>query len=165
MSWWDDPAGWAAQARGEACRICRDWPSPDVVATLEATWVAMGERAPMRGYAFLVFRPRHVVELHELTEAEGAAFMRDVRRVSRAVAEATGAVKLNYEIHGNTAPHLHLHVFPRHHGDPFEGKPIDPTAVRHAVYAPGEYDALRERVRTALEREARPDASAPEGAS
>jgi diadenosine tetraphosphate (Ap4A) HIT family hydrolase len=149
MGWWNDPE-WPAAVRGEACRICREWPSPDTLATLEATWVAMGEDAPMRGYAFLVFRPRHVVELHELDDAEGAALMRDLRRVSRAVAAATGAVKLNYEIHGNTAPHLHVHVFPRYPGDPFEGRPIDPKSVRGPVYAAGEYERLRERVRLAL---------------
>ena len=38
----------------------------------------------MRGYACLVFK-RHVVELHDLSEDEGVAFMRDVRRLSAAV--------------------------------------------------------------------------------
>lgn len=32
---------------------------------------------------------------------------------------------MNYEIHGNTIPHLHMHLFPRFDGDPFEGRPID----------------------------------------
>lgn len=32
---------------------------------------------------------------------------------------------MNYEIHGNTVPHLHLHLFPRFDGDPFVGRPID----------------------------------------
>jgi hypothetical protein len=31
--------------------------------------------------------------------------------VSKALAAATGAVKLNYEIHGNSLPHLHMHFF------------------------------------------------------
>jgi len=103
----------------------------------------------MRGYACLVFR-RHAVELHDLSEAEGAAFMRDAQRLSRAVAEATGAVKLNYEVHGNTVPHLHLHVFPRYPGDGFEGRPIDPRAVAGSVYAPGEFPLVRARVEAAL---------------
>ena len=103
----------------------------------------------MRGYACLVFR-RHAVELHDLSEAEGAAFMRDAQRLSRAVAEATGAVKLNYEVHGNTVPHLHLHVFPRYPGDGFEGRPIDPRAVAGPVYAPGEFPLVRARMEAAL---------------
>jgi len=103
----------------------------------------------MRGYACLVLR-RHAVELHDLTAAEGATFMHDAQRLSRAVAVATGAVKLNYEIHGNTLPHLHLHVFPRYPGDPFEGHPIDPRAVTAPVYAPGEFARVRRRVQDVL---------------
>jgi diadenosine tetraphosphate (Ap4A) HIT family hydrolase len=34
--------------------------------------------------------------------------------------------KMNYEIHGNTIPHLHLHLFPRFAADPYEGGPINP---------------------------------------
>lgn len=87
----------------------------DVVAELEASWLTMPERGPMPGYACLVFR-RHAVELHDLSEAEGAAFMRANQRVSRVVADITDAVKLNYEVHGNTVPHLHMHIFPRYVG-------------------------------------------------
>ena len=105
----------------------------------------MTEDAPMRGYAWLPFR-RHVIELHDLSDEEGAAFMRDIQRVSQAIASATGAIKLNYEIHGNTVPHLHLHVFPRYVGDPFEGGPINPKIVRGSVYAPGDFDRLRSRI-------------------
>ncbi len=144
MSAWRDPERWAALREPAGCPICRDGPF-DVIAELESSWATMGERSPMRGYACLVFR-RHAIELHDLSEAEGAAFMRDAQRLSRAVAVATGAVKLNYEIHGNTIPHLHLHVFPRYAGDPFEGKPIDPRAVIGAVYEAGELETMRERV-------------------
>jgi diadenosine tetraphosphate (Ap4A) HIT family hydrolase len=130
--------------------VCRAGKPRDVVAELEASWVTMGEAAPMPGYACLVFR-RHAVELHDLDAAEGAAFMRDAQRLSRAVALATAAVKLNYEVHGNTLPHLHLHVFPRLVGDRFEDRPIDPRSVTGPVYAPGEFEAMRDRVVAALE--------------
>lgn len=45
--------------------------------------------------------------------------------VAREVDGALGPDKLNYEIHGNTIPHLHLHLFPRRLGDRFEGVPIN----------------------------------------
>jgi diadenosine tetraphosphate (Ap4A) HIT family hydrolase len=70
--------------------------------------------------------------------------MRDARKVSRAVAAATGAVKMNYEIHGNSLPHLHMHFFPRYRGDRFEGGPIDARVVKDLVYAPGEFERIRE---------------------
>ena len=151
VSAWRDPERWAALHEPAGCPICRDGPF-DVIAELESSWVTMGERSPMRGYACLVFK-RHAVELHDLSDAEGAAFMRDARRLSRAVAVATDAVKINYEIHGNTIPHLHLHVFPRYIGDPFEGKPIDPRSVTTPVYEPNEFEAMRAQVVARLREE------------
>jgi hypothetical protein len=67
-----------------------------------------------------VFR-RHAVELHDLSESEGAAFMRDIQRLSAALHLVTGAAKLNYEVHGNTIRHLHMHFYPRHPGDGLSG--------------------------------------------
>ncbi len=148
MSTWREPERWAALLSGDDCPICRS-ATPDALADLEVSRVMMGEDAPMRGYVWLAFR-RHAIELHDLTEAEGAAFMRDVQRVSRAVAAVTGAVKLNYEIHGNTVPHLHMHFFPRYVGDPFEGGPINPRAVGEPVYRPGEFAAMRRELVAAL---------------
>jgi diadenosine tetraphosphate (Ap4A) HIT family hydrolase len=88
--------------------------------------------------------------LHDLPEATAAAFMRDAQRLSRVLAAVTGSVKLNYEIHGNTIPHVHMHFFPRYRGDRFEGRPIDPRAVVQPVYPAGEFDAIRASVRAAL---------------
>jgi diadenosine tetraphosphate (Ap4A) HIT family hydrolase len=149
MSSWRDPDLWRALWHGDGCPICRPEVTRDSVAEFEVSRLMMGEDAPMRGYAWLAFR-RHVIELHELSEAEGTAFMRDIRRVSRALAATTGAVKLNYEIHGNTVPHLHMHFFPRYVGDRFEGGPINPRLVTEPVYGPGEFARTRQRVIEAL---------------
>jgi diadenosine tetraphosphate (Ap4A) HIT family hydrolase len=111
--------------------------------------VLIGRDDPVAGYVCLVFG-RHAVELHDLTEAEGTAFMRDLRRVSAAVARIVQPVKMNYEIHGNTAPHLHVHFFPRRVGDQFEGGPINPRAAKRPAYAPGEFEGFRERLQAAL---------------
>jgi diadenosine tetraphosphate (Ap4A) HIT family hydrolase len=153
MSQWADPVAWARLCSGEACVICRQGAPNDILAELETSWVTVNtvnEDAPMRGYTCLVLR-RHV-ELHDLGETEGAAFMRDVRRLSAAVQEVTGAVKLNYAVSGNTIPHVHMHFHPRYRGDPFEAGPIDARAVRRPVCAPGEFAALRARLREALGR-------------
>lgn len=149
MSKWTDPEEWARLLRAESCPVCLRGSPTDAVAELEASYLLAGEDAAVRGYCFLLLK-RHAVELYELTEEEAAAFMRDVRRASKAVHEATRAVKLNYEVHGNTIPHLHLHIFPRYAGDPFENRPVDPRSVKAPVYAPGEFDAFVERLRAAL---------------
>ena len=143
MSRWNDPAHWAALKNSTACPICIRSRPLDVVGVFEASWLTMQEDAPVRGYACLVSRT-HAVELHELDENQAQAFMRDIRRVSRALSAATGAVKLNYEIHGNTIPHLHMHFFPRYLGDRFEGRPIDPRLVVQPVYSRGEFAEMRE---------------------
>lgn len=150
MSQWADSDRWARLRTGEACVICRQGSPSEILVELETSWVTVNEHAPMRGYACLVFK-RHVVELHDLSEDEGAAFMRDVRRLSAAVQQVTGAVKLNYEVHGNTIPHLHMHFYPRYPGDPFEGGPINPKVVGKPAYAPGEINVVRKRFREALD--------------
>lgn len=154
MSTWRDPAKWANWVQGVDCPICRHVTEDlaadlSVLAELEVSRVVLPEHgAPMCGYVWMPFARRHVIELHELTAEEGAAFMRDIQRVGQALVGALpDIVKLNYELHGNTVPHLHLHVFPRYLGDPVEGGPITPKTVTVPVYATGdEYVALRTRL-------------------
>ena len=131
--------------------MCRS--KSDAAAELETSWVLIGPEDPVRGYACLVFA-RHAVEFHDLNEAEAGAFMRDMKRVSAAVAAITKPVKMNYEVHGNTAPHLHVHFFPRYRGDQFEGGPINPRIAKRPAYAPGEFEHFRERLRAALDARA-----------
>jgi diadenosine tetraphosphate (Ap4A) HIT family hydrolase len=149
MSQWTNPPQWAKLLSGEACPICLEGGPRDVLAQLSVSWVLFGEDAPMRGYTCLMFR-RHAIELHDLTEPEGTSFMRDVRLVSRAVKSLTGAVKMNYEVHGNTLPHLHMHFFPRYPGDPFEHGPVVPRSIRAPVYGTGEFAEYRTRLEALL---------------
>ena len=149
MSVWNDPDRWRALCSGEACPICRQAEPLDLIANLGANWLTMGESDPVRGYVCLVSKI-HVVDLHDLEEAAACAFMRDAQKVSKAVASVTGAVKMNYEIHGNSIPHLHMHFFPRYRGDQFEGQPINPRVVVRPVYAPGEFERLRSALLIAL---------------
>jgi diadenosine tetraphosphate (Ap4A) HIT family hydrolase len=149
MALWVDPNLWSALCSGAGCPICRRGEPLDVLVRLEASWVTMGEAAPMPGYVCLVSQT-HAVELHDLEEASASAFMRDAQKVSRAVASVTGAVKMNYEIHGNSLPHLHVHFFRRHRGDRFEGEPINPRLVVQPVYALGEFERTSAALALAL---------------
>ena len=144
MSNWNDRVRWQGLLDGSGCPICVRGEPLDIIAGLSSSWLTMPERAAVAGYVCLVSRV-HAVELHDLTDAQAASFMRDVQRVSAGVSRVTAAVKLNYEIHGNVLPHLHMHFFPRHVGDRFEGRPIDP-GLAEPVYAAGQYHAIRERL-------------------
>ena len=147
VSGWTDFQKWEARRSGADCRVCRS--KSDAIAQLETSWVLIGPDDPVRGYACLVFA-RHAVELHDLTEAEASALIRDMRRVSVAVAAIMKPIKMNYEVHGNTAPHLHVHFFPRYIGDQFEGGPINPRAAKRPAYAPGEFERFRDRLQAEL---------------
>ncbi|MCX7514413.1 HIT family protein [Frateuria hangzhouensis] len=149
MSKWNSPTAWSSLLDGSACPICVRGHPLDILETMGSAWLTMSEDAPMPGYVCLVSRV-HAVELHDLSEAQAAAFMSDARQVARALSVATGAVKLNYEIHGNTLPHLHMHFFPRYPGDPFEGGAIEPRRVQQPVYAPGQFSDIRTRLLAAL---------------
>lgn len=99
-----------------------------MIAELPSTWAVAPVAAAVRGYVCVVAR-RHVNEPFELPATEQQQFWADTMRVATAVAAVVSPIKMNYEIHGNTLPHLHLHLFPRHLDDPFVGGPIDPRRV------------------------------------
>ena len=99
------------------CPICDRGTPLDVIVEFEATWVTAGAEAPLPGYACVVSK-RHVVEPFELPGAELAAFWREAMLVAQALSGAVRPTKMNYEIHGNTIPHLHMHLYPRYPGDP-----------------------------------------------
>jgi diadenosine tetraphosphate (Ap4A) HIT family hydrolase len=149
MSKWNSPTEWQGLCDGSACPICVRGQPLDIIATLDSSWLTMPERAPMAGYVCLVSRV-HAVDLHDLSANQAAAFIQDAHRVSSVLSSVTGSVKLNYEIHGNTLPHLHMHFFPRYAGDPFEGRAIEPFRVTRPVYGRGQFAGLRERLVQAL---------------
>jgi diadenosine tetraphosphate (Ap4A) HIT family hydrolase len=122
---WSKPEEWARRRTPGGCIICTSGRPPDVVAELPSTWAVAPVVAPLRGYVCVVAR-RHVNEPFELPVDEQHQFWADSMRVAAAVASVVSPIKMNYEIHGNTLPHLHLHLFPRHADDPFVGGPIDP---------------------------------------
>lgn len=77
-----------------------------------------------RGLSVVVWRGRHVVEPTELTDAEAAAYGSEVLRVGRAIEAVMRPVKLNYDVLGNSVPHLHTHIVPRYADDPRPGWPF-----------------------------------------
>lgn len=110
----------------DGCPICDAGRPLDVIAELPTTWVTAQETAPLPGYVCVVAK-RHVDEPFLLADDEMVGFWRESMRVARALHALCRPTKMNYEIHGNSIPHLHLHLFPRFAGDPYEGGAIDWT--------------------------------------
>ena len=80
--------------------------------------------AIQRGYTVVVWRGRHVAEPTELEPDEAAAYWQELLRVGRALETHLEPVKLNYNLLGNSLPHLHAHVIPRYADDPKPGWPF-----------------------------------------
>lgn len=125
---WRNESAWQALRMPEGCPICHESRPSDVVGELTASWVTAPPIAPLPGYVAVVSK-RHVVEPFELPGAERAAFWEDAMHVAAMLAELFRPVKVNYEIHGNSIPHLHMHIYPRFPDDPFVGQPIDPRSA------------------------------------
>jgi len=123
-STWDDSSRWEELKKPGACPICLAGRPSDVLVELRATWITAGSNAPLPGYVCVVSK-HHVVEPFELPEGDRRAFWDEAMVAARVLERLFSPRKLNYEIHGNTIPHLHMHLFPRYVGDPFVGGPID----------------------------------------
>ena len=77
-----------------------------------------------RGYTISIWRGRHVAEPTELEPDEGSAYWLEVMRVARALESYLQPVKMNYDLLGNSLPHLHTHLVPRYADDPRPGWPF-----------------------------------------
>ncbi len=146
---WHDEATWSRLRRGEGCQLCGGEWLADSIVELPTSRVRVPARACMPGYVCAVYR-RHVAELHELTATESAAFGEDVRRLSAVVQRLTHAVKINLLSLGNLVPHLHVHICPRHPGDRFEGRAVDPGEVVDAYESPAAVRAYADALRHAI---------------
>jgi diadenosine tetraphosphate (Ap4A) HIT family hydrolase len=145
---WGNEERWKSLLDGSSCWTCASGPAGIVIAETSTTWATTRQQVPCRGYLCL-YTKRHVVEPYDLDPVEMAAFFADLANASRAVHKLFSPAKLNYEIHGNTNPHLHVHVFPRYLGDPFEGGPIRPSEL-HSTHTADEITQVANAVRAAF---------------
>ena len=97
--------------------------NPYFVAELETGYVVIGDYQLFEGYTLLLCK-EHVAELHNLNQETRLNFLEEMSLVAEAVYHAFKPKKLNYELLGNSEPHLHWHIFPRYAHDP---NPEGPT--------------------------------------
>lgn len=126
MEW---PESFYEMKGGVRCPVCADG-RPE--ATSDGVRFFAGEVADaylrrsdiQRGLSVVVWRGRHVAEPTELTTDEAARYWRELLEVGRAIEAAFRPVKMNYDLLGNSLPHLHTHVVPRYADDPRPGWPF-----------------------------------------
>ncbi len=97
--------------------------SPYFVKELETGYVVLADHQFYKGYTVFLSK-EHATELHELDSVFKRRFLEEMSLVAKAVFHAFNPVKLNYELLGNTNPHLHWHIIPRYADDLDPLKPI-----------------------------------------
>jgi diadenosine tetraphosphate (Ap4A) HIT family hydrolase len=141
---WADLDEWARRCQPDGCVICTAGHPYGIIGELTGSWVTTDPAVAVYGYACVISKV-HAAEPYELSEPDQMQFWRDSMAVAAELADLLRPVKMNYEIHGNTLPHLHMHLFPRRPDDPFVGRPIDAREVHHR-YSEDELARLRAAV-------------------
>ncbi len=153
MSFHTDYEGWLKRTDPRNCGVCTQAPMPEGmldIVELPHSWLETERLDCLKGACHLVAR-QHVINLYDLNDAELLALMKEVQVCARAIQRVTGAIHINYEIHGNTVPHLHIHLYPRYIDDPFPGRAID-YSQRKSWFTDEEFEEFVERMRGEIGR-------------
>jgi diadenosine tetraphosphate (Ap4A) HIT family hydrolase len=126
MEW---PPSFYELRRGKGCPACSEG-RPEETSLGARIFAGQVSDAYLRradiqlGYSISTWRGRHVVEPTELSSEEAVRYWLEALHVARALEEHFRPVKTNYEILGNSLPHLHTHVVLRYADDPRPGWPL-----------------------------------------
>lgn len=97
--------------------LARHGANDKVICRMPSGWAVMGDVQFLPGYCLLLPDPV-VASLNDLSIEARTAYLLDMTRMGDAVLAATGALRMNYEILGNSEPELHCHIFPRYASEP-----------------------------------------------
>src|ERR1700694_989201 len=106
----------------EGCEVCDRIANfipnhPCLIAELDTGYAVLADNQYDRGYTIFLAK-QCVPELHDLAPHVRPRFLEELALVAEAVFRAFEPRKLNYELLGNSVPHLHWHIFPRYADDP-----------------------------------------------
>jgi diadenosine tetraphosphate (Ap4A) HIT family hydrolase len=150
------PMDWTERVRGKDCAMCAGGRadvahgSSRVFAGRVSDAYLVRNDVGQRGYCVVIWRGRHVSDPTELSADEARDYFDEVLRVGRAIERQYKPIKMNFEMLGNSLPHLHTHVIPRYLDDGEPGQPShfmriarpDEAKIPEAQYA-SDLTALR----------------------
>lgn len=117
---WCSDAQWSKDLHAENCHFCTATDASRgeglLIQELPSSRLILSNNQHIRGYSILVLKSHHI-ELHDLAEDLAITFLKDLRASTAAISRAFSPRKLNIEIQGNQAPHLHAHIKPRYPDD------------------------------------------------
>ena len=117
------PEDWEARKQGTGCWFCQKQLGEPFYAGQVAD-AHLERHAIARGHAIVVYRERHVADFTRLSASEAAAYWQDIHIAGQLIEHVFVPCHMNYQLLGNLAPHLHVHVVPRYLDDPAPGKPL-----------------------------------------
>ncbi|MEO8491419.1 HIT domain-containing protein [Pseudomonas sp.] len=101
----------------ERVELARNGANDKVICPMASGWAVMGDVQFLPGYCLLLPDPV-VASLNDLDTQARVTYLLDMARLGDAVLAATNALRMNYEILGNSEPELHCHIFPRYASEP-----------------------------------------------
>jgi diadenosine tetraphosphate (Ap4A) HIT family hydrolase len=126
---WMPREQWDALVRGEDCPLCAELESQEAldahgytIADLSMSRLRLAANQSIPGYCVLICKT-HVREWYQLSSGDSRSYFEDMRQAALALEQVFSPVKMNFEILGNSIPHLHCHIKPRFYGDPAPGMP------------------------------------------
>jgi diadenosine tetraphosphate (Ap4A) HIT family hydrolase len=138
--------------KDQNCRYCtRTTDVVEIVADLEVSTLFITRDQTYRGRCILALKD-HKTELFQLGAAELEAFGRDMAKASKAIYDAFSPDKINYAAYGDTYPHVHFHLVPKHKDGKSWGGPFELTlgADPAGIVSPGELTKIIEQIKSKL---------------
>ena len=129
------PADWSERVRGKDCPMCAEGRPEEHhgnvrIFTGRVSDAYLQRRdGGQRGYTIVIWRGRHVADPTELDADEANTYFAEVLTVGRALERHCAPIKMNFEMLGNSLPHLHTHLVPRYLDD---GEPGHPAHMMRA---------------------------------
>jgi diadenosine tetraphosphate (Ap4A) HIT family hydrolase len=118
------------------------------ICDLEVSTIYLFKEQTYSGRCNVVYK-EHKSEITDLTEDQAAAFIRDARKVAKAIHKAFNPDKINYGAFADTMKHLHLHIVPKYEGGPSWGKTFEMNPQK-VLLKDEEYEALISKIKSNL---------------
>jgi diadenosine tetraphosphate (Ap4A) HIT family hydrolase len=130
--------------------------NPMVITQMPSGYAVIGDSQMLPGYCVLL-SDREANHLTDLPPRERSEFLLDMSLVGEAILQATGCLRVNYAIYGNTDAYLHAHIIPRYDWEPEEFRvncpmryPMEKWQQADLQYDDEQHGDLRARIRDGL---------------